>query len=113
VLRGPNNDWPLAVCDYTSVDLEADTVICDVVHEQCLGENIILFKNPNHKWYYLGNQDVDDLIVFRNTTSQAQRSGRHLSCIDSTLPDWLTCVGSGFPCSFRHRCKDFASPTQP
>ena len=75
VLRGPNNDWPLAVCDYESVDLEADTINCDVIHEHCLGENILLFKNSKHKWYYLSYQDIDDLIVFRNTSSKGQRSG--------------------------------------
>lgn len=75
VLRGPNNDWPLAVCDYESIDLDADTIDCDVIHEQYVGENILLFKNPKHKWYYLSNQGIDDLIVFRNVSSKDQRSG--------------------------------------
>ncbi|KAF9765338.1 hypothetical protein IL306_002426 [Fusarium sp. DS 682] len=75
VLRGPNNDWPLAVCDYQSVNFETDTIDCDVLHESSVGENVILFRNPEHKWFYLSSQGVGDLIVFRNTSSKEKRPG--------------------------------------
>ncbi|KAI6083734.1 hypothetical protein F4821DRAFT_244122 [Hypoxylon rubiginosum] len=85
VLRGPNNDWPLAVCDYESIDLDADTIDCDVIHEQYVGENILLFKNPKHKWYYLSNQGIDDLIVFRNVSSKDQRSAAFHAAFDTGI----------------------------
>ncbi|CVK99418.1 uncharacterized protein FMAN_02260 [Fusarium mangiferae] len=85
VLRGPNNDWPLAVCDYQSVDLEVDTIKCDVLHESCVGENVVLFRNQKHKWFYLSSQGVDDIIVFRNTSSKEQRSVCFHAAFDTGL----------------------------
>ncbi|KAI1740721.1 hypothetical protein F4680DRAFT_447578 [Xylaria scruposa] len=85
VLQGPNNDWPLAVCDYGSVDLDVDTIDCDVLHEQALGENILLFKNPNHRWYYLSHQDVDDLIIFRNASSKGERPAAFHAAFDTGI----------------------------
>jgi hypothetical protein len=76
VLRGPNNDWPLALCDYQSVDMENDTILSDVLHERSIGENVILYKNPQHAWYYLSDQDEDDLIIFRNVNSKHQHPGK-------------------------------------
>jgi hypothetical protein len=76
VLRGPNNDWPLALCDYQTIDMENDTISSDVLHERSVGENVILHKNPKHTWYYLSNQDEDDLIVFRNVNSKLQQPGK-------------------------------------
>ncbi|KAI1391820.1 uncharacterized protein F4822DRAFT_388518 [Hypoxylon trugodes] len=85
VLRGPNNDWPLAVCDYESIDMKEDTIECDVIHEQSVGENTLLFKNPKHKWYYLSRQGIDDLIVFRNMSSKDQRPAAFHAAFDTNM----------------------------
>jgi len=76
VLKGPNNDWPLAVCDYQSVDPKGDVLPNDVLHEDCVGENWLLQKSRGHSWYYLSEQKVEDLIVFRNVDSKNERSSR-------------------------------------
>ncbi|KXX77253.1 hypothetical protein MMYC01_204944 [Madurella mycetomatis] len=74
VLKGPNNDWPLAVCDAKSVDFATDLVANDVINEQTVGENGLMHYNPRHKWYYLADQEVDDLVVFRNANSLGERA---------------------------------------
>lgn len=73
VLRGPNNDWPLAVCDHRTIDHRHDVIANDVLHEDSVGENWLLHKSSRHSWYYLSDQRVEDLIVFRNTDSKELR----------------------------------------
>ncbi|KAK3364342.1 putative CmcJ-like methyltransferase [Lasiosphaeria hispida] len=43
-LVGPNDDWPLTVCDYMSLDAENDTVAADRVHRDQVGENQLFFS---------------------------------------------------------------------
>jgi len=73
-LKGPNDDWPLAVCDFTSIALDQDLTSNDALHQKRVGENWLLHSNPAHKWYYMSAQDVDDILVFRNTDSEGLRS---------------------------------------
>ncbi|KFY01638.1 hypothetical protein V490_00830 [Pseudogymnoascus sp. VKM F-3557] len=72
VTRGPNNSWPLALCDYQSLSIPEDLEQVDVVHRDHVGESCVLYYNKNHKWYYLGNQEVQDVMVFRNTNSNGE-----------------------------------------
>ena len=67
---GPNRDWPLAVCDYTSLSPHGDLEETDIIHKTWVGESGRFYSNPNHKWYFLDNQQVDDVVVFRNTDSR-------------------------------------------
>ncbi|KAF5004780.1 hypothetical protein FDECE_8737 [Fusarium decemcellulare] len=69
VLKGPNDDWPLAVCDFSSIDWENDTTANDAVLLQRTGENWLLHHSDRHRWYYLGRMGEDDLIVLRSTDS--------------------------------------------
>ncbi|RSL45333.1 hypothetical protein CEP54_014317, partial [Fusarium duplospermum] len=81
VLAGPNDDWPLAVCDYTSVNIEHDITTNDALHINRVGENWLLYPNKTHRWFYLSGMEEDDLIVFRNTDSKGKLS-RKLTSID-------------------------------
>lgn len=78
VLRGPNNDWPLGLCDYDSVSPE-DSIANDFLCSTFVGENKLLHANPNHRWYYLSDQKVDELVVFRNIDSKGKRARRQTS----------------------------------
>lgn len=73
VLKGPNNDWPLALCDYQTIDSVTDVLPNDVLYRAYVGENDLLQKDSRHAWYYLSDQTVEDLIVFRNTDSKGMR----------------------------------------
>ncbi|KAL9064144.1 MAG: hypothetical protein Q9161_009054 [Pseudevernia consocians] len=77
-LRGPNDDWPLALCDAETIDRSTDLRLSDVVHFNRVGENILLHANQAHRWYYMSAQDVDECIVFRNCDSSGLRArGSH------------------------------------
>lgn len=52
------------------------TVLNDVLHEDSIGENVLLYKDPHHQWCYLSDQDEDDLIVFCNVNSRGQRASK-------------------------------------
>lgn len=68
-LKGPNNDWPLALCDWTTIDQGADIRLNDGLRRDRIDENSLLHYSPSHKWYYIKDQTVEDLIVFRQTDS--------------------------------------------
>jgi len=65
--RGPNDDWPLALCDFQTIDLEGDVIPNDIVYENSVGEDAFLRFGEGHKWYYLSRHEVDEIIVWRNT----------------------------------------------
>lgn len=69
VTKGPNRDWPLGLCDYTTLDLE-DVEFSDVIHKQKVGESTRLHYNHQQRWYYLDNQTTAEVAVFRNVDSR-------------------------------------------
>lgn len=69
VLQGPNNDWPLALCDFSLISTE-DIATNDALHYKRVGENSLLHHNDTQQWYYLSDMEPDDLIVFRNADSE-------------------------------------------
>lgn len=75
-LRGPTDDWPLAMCDYTSIDTENDLVLNDSIKRDLVVECSLMHYNSSHRWHYLKNQTVDDLLVFRNSDSFGKRASK-------------------------------------
>ncbi|KAF3141491.1 hypothetical protein TWF594_006045 [Orbilia oligospora] len=69
VTKGPNNDWPLAVCDARTVSRE-DVEQNDVIHRTHVGESLRLYHNPKHKWHFLSSQEVTEVVLFRNASSK-------------------------------------------
>jgi hypothetical protein len=55
-----------------SIDPEHDGIANDNLSPSYVGENELLRPNPNHRWYYLGNQTVDEVVVFRNGNSKGK-----------------------------------------
>ena len=72
-LYGPNDDWPLSVCDFTSIEGD-DILNTDNVHPDRAVENSLLHRNDAHRWYYVAGQRVEDLIVFRIVDSTGKRA---------------------------------------
>jgi hypothetical protein len=68
-LRGPIHDWPLAICDAESVDKE-DVTPADVVSLEQAIENMVVHYNPKQQWYYLSNQEPNELLIFRQADSE-------------------------------------------
>ncbi|KAK8022426.1 hypothetical protein PG993_013193 [Apiospora rasikravindrae] len=73
-LKQPSDDWPLAVCDYTTVDPDHDIRLSDAIRRDRVDEVCVLHYNEKHKWYYLKDQGVEDLLVFRNADSHGERA---------------------------------------
>ncbi|KAI7288788.1 hypothetical protein KC343_g1093 [Hortaea werneckii] len=72
-LIGPNDDWPLALCDYASIQ-SSDVAKADVLHTDRTTENKLLQFSDGHRWHYVEHQRTTDLIVFRNADSTDSRA---------------------------------------
>lgn len=62
-IRGPVQDWPLALCDASSLNphsLHAG----DVVFQDFQTENLLLEYHPQHQWYYASEQMPNEAWVF-------------------------------------------------
>ncbi|ETS78888.1 hypothetical protein PFICI_08741 [Pestalotiopsis fici W106-1] len=63
-IRGPVEDYPLALCDGTSVS-DVDLIACDHVRRNFKGETIYPYYSPNQKWYYLSKQEKDEVLLIK------------------------------------------------
>ncbi|KAJ8133602.1 hypothetical protein O1611_g19 [Lasiodiplodia mahajangana] len=73
-LRGPLRNWPLALCDLRSLSRD-DVVTFDEVHAGAVLESQQVIYNSSQKWYYLPNQDPDEIIVFKSMDSVVRGEG--------------------------------------
>jgi hypothetical protein len=71
-LRGPLYDWPLAVCDASTVDFEADTMTADVVGLDSVNEEVEIQHNSRQQWYYLSGQLPSELLIFKGVDGEAE-----------------------------------------
>jgi hypothetical protein len=74
-LQGPLVDWPLALCDGSTVDFENDTMAGDIVDKDAVFENTQVHFNPKQKWYYLPDQMPEELLIFKNADSEEEIGG--------------------------------------
>ena len=58
-------DWPLALCDYRSVDIANDLVATTLRYPDRDGETFGVRYNPNHKWSYLKGMDPEEFVLFK------------------------------------------------
>lgn len=63
-IRGPVLDSPLAVCDARSFS-DADLIPSDLVYPHVRGETSSVEFKPNHRWYYLSEQQPDEVLLIR------------------------------------------------
>jgi cephamycin C biosynthesis protein len=63
----PVRNFPLAVCDYQSVNLSADLVVTRLNFPAWLKdrENYSVRYNPGHRWYYWESLVPDEVILFK------------------------------------------------
>lgn len=63
----PVRNFPLALCDYQSVNLATDLVPTRLNFPAWLKdrENYSLKFNPTHRWYYWGSLSPDEAIIFK------------------------------------------------
>jgi len=69
-LFGPLYDWPLAVCDWKSVDHTLDLVPSDNVYTHIAAETYNVYHNPDHRWYYMDAMQPNETLVFKSFDSR-------------------------------------------
>jgi len=73
--QGPGNDWPLALCDWRTIDYSSESIAADVVYYNSFTENERLYYNSKHKWYYFKDLGSDEVIMLRQTDSNYEGGG--------------------------------------
>ena len=58
-------DWPLALCDYRSIDVQKDLVPTTLRYPDRDGETLSVRYNPNHKWKYLKGMEPDEFVLIK------------------------------------------------
>ena len=61
----PALDWPLALCDYRSVDLKKDTFPVARISAESTGETMRVKYNENHKWKYLHGMTPEEIVLIK------------------------------------------------
>lgn len=69
-LRGPLEDWPLAVCDQQTVDTTTDLAQSTILHQDYANHNCQVHYNKNQRWFYLSRQQPDEIMIFRQFDSR-------------------------------------------
>ncbi|CAN9414365.1 unnamed protein product [Alternaria alternata] len=81
-LRGPLRDWPLAVCDYSSVS-SIDMIRVDEVHKQDILESHGVQYSPSQKWYYLSDMKPSEMLIFKAADSHMEGAVPHSAFKDT------------------------------
>jgi len=60
-------DWPLAFCDFRSVNAEdgGDVVPSELRNTTYVGETMSVKYNPEHKWKYLRGMEPDEFVLIK------------------------------------------------
>jgi hypothetical protein len=87
-IRGPLEDWPLALCDARSV-APGDLIATDLFYKDRTGETYSVRHNAAHRWFYAPRMSRDEVLLFRCYDSTEQGQARfvpHAAFRDSTAP---------------------------
>lgn len=61
----PAYDWPLALCDYRSVDRQNDLVPTTLKYPDRDGETYSVKYNPGNKWKYLRGMTPEEAVLIK------------------------------------------------
>ncbi|XP_006457246.1 hypothetical protein AGABI2DRAFT_229573, partial [Agaricus bisporus var. bisporus H97] len=64
-IGNPAIDWPLALCDYRSVDPENDVFPVETVFSTYVGETMAVKFNPKHQWKYQRGMTPDETVLIK------------------------------------------------
>lgn len=66
-------DWPLAVCDGTTIDT-SDLVEADHVRRHYTGSTMYVKFNPRQRFYYMSKQRRNEVLILKNFDSDRSKS---------------------------------------
>jgi hypothetical protein len=87
-IRGPLEDWPLALCDAHSV-APGDLIATDLLYKDRTGETYSVRHNSAHRWFYAPRMSRDEVLLFRCYDSSEDGRPRfvpHAAFQDPTAP---------------------------
>ena len=64
-IANPAVDWPLALCDYRSVDVKKDIFPVALIYPDRKGETLAVKYNEEHKWKYLRGMTPEEIILIK------------------------------------------------
>lgn len=67
-INQPIEDWPLAVCDGSTLKDE-DLIRCDHIRPQQQAETTFILQRDWHKWYYMSQQAKSEVLLIKNFDS--------------------------------------------
>jgi len=62
------HDWPIAVCDGSTVET-SDLVDTDNVRKHYAGSSMYLMSRESQRWYYMSEQGRNDVLIFKTFDS--------------------------------------------
>lgn len=68
-MKGPLNDWPLTVCDSSTVQEDTDLEAADLLYPDLATENYQIYHRSEYRWYYLSDHKPSELIIFKQADS--------------------------------------------
>jgi hypothetical protein len=74
-IRGPLRDAPLAVCDASTVKQE-HLVPSDLIYQHRVGETYSVTFDPGHRWYYVPEMKVDEVLLLKCYDSETDGRAR-------------------------------------
>lgn len=69
-IKGPNQDWPLALCDLETLNPQRDLEVADYVSTTTSREHCMVYARDYHHWWYMSNQKTTEAILFRHHHSE-------------------------------------------
>ncbi|KAF5309917.1 hypothetical protein D9619_010600 [Psilocybe cf. subviscida] len=88
-IENPAIDWPLALCDYRSVEPEKDTFPVALVFPEREGEVMGVQYSPKHNWKYLHGMTPDEIVLIKcfDSDEDVARFTPHTAFYDSSSPE--------------------------
>jgi len=66
----PAYDWPLALCDYSSIDYKRDLIPSTLKYPDREGETFSVAFNESHRWNYLRGMTPEEVVLIKCYDSQ-------------------------------------------
>ncbi|KAK0726145.1 hypothetical protein B0H67DRAFT_642463 [Lasiosphaeris hirsuta] len=99
---------PLVLCDYFNVDKDKDLRASDLVFPHYVGEQWYSHYNPQHKWFYVSDQQPQECWLFKCHDSEGDPKKAAFAIhnsVDTPVPDRLPAPRPRETIEFR--CLDF------
>jgi hypothetical protein len=87
-IRGPVQDFPLAICDASTVPF-GDLVAAEHIYRHRVGETYQVLYNPAHRWFYVPEMQTNEALLlkcFDSRTDGIARFAPHTAFVDPTTP---------------------------